>query len=82
MHLNDYVNDRADAAKAQGVAIGIGIGKEKGLKKGLEKGIRGAYALLLSAGMAEENAVSMISRQYGKTPEEIREILRRTEQTV
>ena len=51
-------------------------------RKCLEKGIRGAYALLLSAGMAEENAVSMISRQYGKTPEEIREILRRTEQTV
>ncbi|MBQ9822897.1 MAG: hypothetical protein IJM63_00240 [Solobacterium sp.] len=64
MKFKDYVSDRTD------------IAREEGREEGIEKSIAASFTMLRSMGKEEETAISLLSENFKKTPEEIREILR------
>ena len=72
MDLEDYVSDRTVIAREEGREEGIAEGREEGI----EKSIATSFTMLRSMGKEEETAISLLSENFKKTPEEIREILR------
>ena len=71
MDLEDYVSDRTVIARQEGREEGIAEGREEGI----EKSIATSFTMLRSMGKEEETAISLLSENFKKTPEEIREIL-------
>ncbi|MBQ7991780.1 MAG: hypothetical protein IJ252_02000, partial [Solobacterium sp.] len=67
MKFKDYVSDRTDIAREEGIA--------EGREEGIEKSIAASFTMLRSMGKEEETAISLLSENFKKTPEEIREIL-------
>ena len=68
-----------EKGEEKGIEKGIEIGREEGRKEGREEkekeDLSPFVEVLKSVGTEEETAISLISEKFGKSPEEVREIL-------
>ena len=81
MDLEDYVSDRTVIARQEGIEEGRKEGIEEGREEKEKEDLSAFIDVLKSMGTEEETAISLISEKFGKSPEEIREILIMQEQT-
>jgi len=78
-----------EKGEEKGIEKGIEIGREEGRKEGRKEGreekekedLSAFVEVLKSVGTEEETAISLISEKFGKSPEEVREILTMQAQT-
>ncbi len=81
MKFEDLLKDTAAEAAAKGKAEGLVEGRAEGLAEGIktatESSIAAVFAMLKAKGMEDEDTVSMLSDSFGKSAEEIREIIQR-----